>query len=79
MASKLEKIAIESDYITLGQLLKKTGLIYNGGAAKFFLNENQILVNDVSDSRRGRKLRPGDKIVINNERSFLIKDANQES
>lgn len=58
------KITITSEYITLGQFLKFARIIDNGGAAKAFLAENEVLVNGEVDCRRGRKLRPGDQILI---------------
>ena len=32
--------------------------------AKWFLSENEVLINGEQDQRRGRKLRSGDKIEI---------------
>lgn len=67
-----EKVLINTEYITLGQLLKLKNVINSGGQAKFFLNENSVKVNNVLDNRRGRKLFNGDKVVINQNKSFLI-------
>lgn len=58
------KIVIHTEYITLGQFLKFASIIDNGGAAKAFLAENRVLVNGEEDSRRGRKLRNGDTVVV---------------
>lgn len=60
-------IIIRSDYITLSQLLKFADIISSGGQAKDFLANNSIIINGVADNRRGRKLRVGDKIIINND------------
>ncbi len=57
-------IKIETEYITLGQFLKAADIIATGGMAKWFLSENEILINGEKDQRRGRKLRSGDKIEI---------------
>ena len=35
-----KKVAISSEFITLGQLLKEEGIIPTGGAAKWFLREH---------------------------------------
>ena len=59
-----KKVAISSEFITLGQLLKEEGIIPTGGAAKWFLRENEVKVNGESEARRGRKLRVGDQIEI---------------
>ncbi len=55
-------VNITTEYITLGQLLKLARVIDGGGRAKGFLAENEVLVNGSPDSRRGRKLRPGDRV-----------------
>ena len=57
-------IYIDSEYITLGQFLKLADFISNGGEAKFFLSENDVLVNGEIEYRRGRKLYEGDVVEI---------------
>ncbi|MGL5042962.1 MAG: RNA-binding S4 domain-containing protein [Culicoidibacterales bacterium] len=54
----------KSPFITMSQLLKMEGIAYSGGAVRFFLEDNEVLVNDEVELRRGRKLYPGDVIVI---------------
>ena len=56
----IKKVVIKYEYITLGQFLKLVDLINNGGEAKFFLSENQVIINNEEDNRRGRKLYKGD-------------------
>lgn len=60
----LEKIRFDSEFITLGQLLKMTDAISSGGMAKWFLSEHVIYVNGEVDQRRGRKLRHDDVVNI---------------
>lgn len=62
MNKKLVEIKLTSDYITLGQFLKFVGLVDTGGEAKQFLASEKIIVNEIEDNRRGRKLYPGDEI-----------------
>lgn len=57
-------IKINSEYITLGQLLKKADFIQSGGEAKFAVKEMDITVNGEQEDRRGRKLYAGDHLVI---------------
>ena len=71
MVSKSVKLRKDEPFITLGILLKITGIIDTGGQAKFFLAENTVLVNGVEDNRRGRKLYHGDVIEVLNQ-SFVI-------
>ena len=60
-------IIISSEFITLAQLLKFADVISSGGQAKDFLAQNTIVINGQNDNRRGRKLYPGDKVIVNNE------------
>jgi S4 domain protein YaaA len=68
---KSVKIKEGETFITLGVLLKLTGVIDTGGQAKFYLAENAVLVNGEEENRRGRKLYHGDEIRLSNM-SFLI-------
>ena len=71
MVQKSIKLREDEPFITLGILLKITGIIDTGGQAKFYLQENKVLVNGIEDNRRGRKLYHGDVIEVDNH-SFLI-------
>lgn len=68
----MTNISITSDYITLGQFLKFADIASSGGMVKVILEENQITVNDILENRRGKKLYPGDKVVIKNIGRFRI-------
>jgi S4 domain protein YaaA len=67
MVEPMKNVKIKTEYITLGQLIKFLNLIGSGGEVKFFLLENEILVNEEPESRRGKKIYPGDTIQINNQ------------
>lgn len=69
---KLIKIREGEAYITLNVLLKISGIIDTGGQAKYYLQENEVLVNGESEVRRGRKLYPDDEVVCENTK-FIIK------
>ncbi|MCD2257159.1 S4 domain-containing protein YaaA [Agrilactobacillus fermenti] len=62
MAQKVMKIT--QSFITLAQALKEEGIIGTGGQAKWFLQENTVLINGAADDRRGRKLYPGDQFQV---------------
>jgi ribosome-associated protein len=68
----VEEIMIDSEFITLGQLLKMTDAISSGGMAKWFLQEHEVFVNGELEDRRGRKLRAGDAIMIPGSGRFKI-------
>lgn len=57
-------IKINSEFITLGQLLKLTNWIASGGEAKSAVKRLNIQVNGEKEDRRGRKLYPNDVIEI---------------
>ena len=58
----MEKITTE--YITLQQFMKLSGIVSTGGEAKLRIKEMDIVVNGEKENRRGRKLYPGDKVKI---------------
>lgn len=62
---------ISSQYITLTQFLKMQGFASTGGQAKFLVKELDISVNGEKEDRRGRKLYPGDVVIVNG-RKFVI-------
>jgi len=64
MKEKSVEIAITSEFITLGQFLKFADVIQSGGEAKSYLQSHDIVINGEQDNRRGRKLRKGDKLLI---------------
>lgn len=68
----MEQIAITTEYITLGQLLKITNVISSGGEAKWFLAENTVLVDGEFESRRGRKLYKGMTIKVLNKKYKIV-------
>lgn len=65
MSEKIVKLKEGEDYLTLNVLLKITGIISTGGQAKYYLQENEVYVNDILENRRGRKLYPGDLVRVN--------------
>ena len=60
----MEDLTIDTEFVTLGQLLKMTNAISSGGMAKWFLEEHIVTVNGEEEQRRGKKLRHGDVIHI---------------
>lgn len=68
----MKTIAITTEYITLGQFLKLADCISTGGEVKFFVKETPILVNDLPENRRGRKLYPSDRIAVEGFGEFVV-------
>ncbi len=52
---------------TLGQALKIWGLAGTGGEAKVLIQFGEVLVNGEVETRRGRRLQPGDVIEVGDE------------
>lgn len=48
------------EFIKLGQALKAAGLVESGVEAKEVIQDGMVTVNGEVDTRRGRKLYPGD-------------------
>ena len=54
------KLRESDEFIKLGQVLKAAGLVENGVEAKEVIQNGLVAVNGEIDTRRGRKLYPGD-------------------
>lgn len=64
-------IKIQTEYIKLGQFLKFSGIITNGGEAKELLEEGLVFVNNKVEMARGKKLFPGDIVIFNGEKYII--------
>ena len=64
--------ALRGDYITLDALLKATGQVASGGDAKALIAAAAVGVNGQPETRRGRKLRPGDVVQLNAQRITIV-------
>jgi ribosome-associated protein len=60
----MRKITINTEFITLGQLLKLVDAISSGGEAKYYLINTKITVNGLVETRRGKKIRNGDIVCF---------------
>ena len=61
------KIKIDTEFIKLDSLLKLSGVVPTGGAAKIFIQDGEVKLNDEVCTMRGKKIRKGDKVKIFNE------------
>lgn len=66
--------ALRGEHITLDALLKATGLAASGGAAKTLVAGGGVQVNGVAETRRGRKLRPGDEVTLGEARIRVLQN-----
>ncbi len=55
---------IDTEYIKLDSFLKAINAVASGGEAKQAIQEGFVRVNGEVECRRGRKLRPGDRVEM---------------
>ena len=55
------------EYIELKNLIKVTGLCSTGGAAKLAVEDGEVQVDGVVDTRKGGKIRAGQVVTFNGE------------
>jgi ribosome-associated protein len=60
--------------LRLDHFLKLRNLTETGGQAKLLIQDGQVKVNGVVDTRRRRKLVPGDVVEVNG-RQLTVRDA----
>ncbi|MDE6833724.1 MAG: RNA-binding S4 domain-containing protein [Ruminococcus sp.] len=60
-----EKIKIKTEFIKLEALLKYASLVGTGGEAKMLIQDGQVTVNGEVCTMRGKKIRSGDKVSLN--------------
>ncbi len=58
------EIAITTEFIRLDSFLKLCGAVITGGEAKIAIAEGMVFVNGEVCTMRGKKLRPGDKVIF---------------
>lgn len=55
---------IDTEYIKLDSFLKAVNIFASGGEAKEAILNGLVMVNGAVETRRGRKLRPGDRVEL---------------
>ena len=63
---------LRGDHITLDALLKASGMVSSGGAAKILIAQGGLRVNGEAEMRRGRKLRAGDVVTLSDGRVIRL-------
>lgn len=61
---QVEEIGIRTEFIKLDSFLKYAGVTETGGQAKEAVVEGLVLVNGEVCTMRGKKIRPGDVVEI---------------
>lgn len=60
----MDKVAINTEFIKLGQLLKFASIVGNGSDAKMLIADGTVKVNGVIVTERGKKIHPGDVVEV---------------
>ena len=55
---------IDGEFIKLDSFLKAVDAVSSGGEAKMLIQDGRVMVNGEIESRRGRKLRHGDRVAL---------------
>lgn len=63
--------SITTDYIKLDSYLKGVNVVGSGGEAKLLIAEGEVRVNGETETRRGRKLYPGDRVTLG-DHEFIV-------
>ncbi|MBS5165330.1 MAG: RNA-binding S4 domain-containing protein [Butyricicoccus sp.] len=67
-----KKITISSEFIKLDALLKFANLVSSGGEAKIRIAQGEVFVNGAPCLMRGKKLRAGDIITLDEESVEIV-------
>jgi ribosome-associated protein len=67
MSNPVGDVPIRDSMIRLGQLLKLANLVEDGVEATELIKNGLVKVNGEIDDRRGRQLRNGDTVTVNNQ------------
>ena len=67
-----ETVPIYTEFIKLQDLLKFAGAVETGGDAKLIIQEGRVAVNGEICRMRGKKLRSGDRAVIDGETELVV-------
>ncbi|MEO8206736.1 MAG: RNA-binding S4 domain-containing protein [Chthoniobacterales bacterium] len=57
----------------LCQFIKFSGITDSGGEAKQLIQEGRVMLNGVVETRRGKKLAPGDQVTLDGK-TLIVPD-----
>lgn len=68
----MKEIEIRTDFIKLDQLLKFAGITQTGGESKNIILDGMVTVNGDIVKQRGKKIKKGDIIEIEDMDKFIV-------
>ena len=63
----------QDEFIKLGQVLKKAGLVDSGVEAKMVIMDGQVSVDGIVEMQRGKKLHGGEIVSYNGEQVKIVR------
>ncbi|ADL06800.1 RNA-binding S4 domain-containing protein [Thermosediminibacter oceani] len=72
----MREVFIKTESINLDQFLKWAGAVFTGGEAKIKIRQGLVKVNGQVETRRSRKLFPGDTVEFHGE-TFVVKGGSE--
>lgn len=60
------------DYIQLNQLLKLLGLVESGGEANRVITDGEVMVNNLPETQKRKKLRIGDVVLWDSHEISIV-------
>ncbi|CCV63581.1 S4 domain protein YaaA [Alteracholeplasma palmae J233] len=70
----MQEFILRGEFITIAQFLKVNDYITSGGQTKFFLVENEVLLNGIPIIERKKKLKNGDVVTVNKNKYVITYD-----
>ena len=70
-----DDLGMAEETIELDQFLKLAEVCQSGGQAKHLIQSGAVLVNGTIETRRGKKLRPGDSVSVDGEEFIVESDS----
>lgn len=61
------EIKIDTEFIKLDSLLKYANIVETGGIGKLLIQNGEVLLNGEIETRRGKKVYPGDTVDVRGE------------
>lgn len=69
---------VNLETIELDQFLKLAEVTQSGGQAKHLIQSGAVLVNGAVEMRRGKKIRPGDRVSVGGEEFIVGSDSDDD-
>ena len=70
----MKTVKITTEFIKLDQCLKWANIASTGGHAKVLIKNESIKLNGEVETRRGKKIYPGDQLVIDVSEDYNFDD-----